>query len=422
MSEYQENPLYQEVLANPYDLEPRFVFADWLEEHGDQRCDVIRMQFRLENMTPGERGYSTLKTKARKLFKRVGGFGSVRGITSCKEEYRAGFVDRIELTPTRFRDHAAKLFSIAPLRRVRLKGVCKSFDKIASLTQLTQVCEVELKSTQIDDRNFRALAHSPFLTGLQSFSVHSDELTSAGRDIAQSTLLDNLESLLVSGRLIDDKSTAYIAEHAVSLKKLALRSRLSDESLYSIAKAPGLSSLNSLEIGTPWGSQAEFNEKALRHFAESSPGESPAAQPLRGFAIRGVQPGFARAFDGPRFSKLEELTVGSTRISDADFEAILNRLNNLNYMDCTYTNLGDGAMRLLADNPLLANLQKLYLSGNRISKKGVDSILASKHFNKSTKFYFNGNALKANEIDAIKERAGKTFGNFSRDSSYWYYG
>ncbi|MFT5525161.1 MAG: hypothetical protein ACI9HK_003127 [Pirellulaceae bacterium] len=408
-----ENPLYQEILANPGDLEPRLVFADWLEEHGDPRCEVIRLQYQIENNSPKQRGYTTLKAKERKLFKQVGGFGSIREITTSKEEYRAGFVEQIELTPTRFLKHAERIFARAPVRRVRLKGICKSFDKIANLSQLSRLCEMVIRNSRIDQPNFRAFIRSPHLTGLEKLSIHSDEITSPGRDLSETELLDHITALFLSGTFVDDTTTAHVANRAVALQQLSLRSQLSDASLRSIAGSAGLRSLELLKLGASWGIDNGFTESALRDF-----GQSEFVLPLKSLNLQGVQRGFERAFEEPRFSKLESLSIRWHVVQDGAFALLLSHLKNITYLDFTQTTISDDAMIALAKNPLLANLEKFYASGNRITLKGIEAVLDSQYFNKKTKFYLGGNPLGKADIIAIKHRAGKTFGNFNRDYEF----
>jgi len=47
------------IVESPSDNTPRLIFADWLEEHGGQeRCDFIRIQIRLDEIRPGPDEYA----------------------------------------------------------------------------------------------------------------------------------------------------------------------------------------------------------------------------------------------------------------------------------------------------------------------------------------------------------------------------
>ena len=47
-----EEEFLQQIVAAPEDVEPRLVYADWLEERGDPRGDFIRIQCELAEIDP----------------------------------------------------------------------------------------------------------------------------------------------------------------------------------------------------------------------------------------------------------------------------------------------------------------------------------------------------------------------------------
>ena len=53
-----ERPFVEAIVANPNDDELRLVYADWLEEHGDERAEWLRAEIvmrRLRNWSPDHR-------------------------------------------------------------------------------------------------------------------------------------------------------------------------------------------------------------------------------------------------------------------------------------------------------------------------------------------------------------------------------
>ena len=42
-----EQAFLQHILENPADWTARLVFADWLEEHGDPRSELLRLEYTL---------------------------------------------------------------------------------------------------------------------------------------------------------------------------------------------------------------------------------------------------------------------------------------------------------------------------------------------------------------------------------------
>jgi len=51
----EHDALYAAILAHPDDDGPRLVYADWLEEHGEQeRAEFIRVQCELATVPPSD--------------------------------------------------------------------------------------------------------------------------------------------------------------------------------------------------------------------------------------------------------------------------------------------------------------------------------------------------------------------------------
>src|SRR3954463_15181880 len=60
--------LLAEIVANPDDDLPRRVYADWLDENGDDdRAEFIRGQVRLAGMELWDEGYTSLDVRCRQL-------------------------------------------------------------------------------------------------------------------------------------------------------------------------------------------------------------------------------------------------------------------------------------------------------------------------------------------------------------------
>jgi uncharacterized protein (TIGR02996 family) len=70
----EQDAFLKEILANPADREVRLVFADWLEENGDPRGELIRLQIQLEEMKPGY-----VERRSPSLTLRIGHWLSTRG-------------------------------------------------------------------------------------------------------------------------------------------------------------------------------------------------------------------------------------------------------------------------------------------------------------------------------------------------------
>ncbi len=409
MTGIKSSPLYQQIIENPHDRELRLVFADWLEEEGDVRGQVVRMQCQLEDMQPGDRGYSTLRAKERKLYKQYGGFGHI-GFAS-KQEHKAGFVEWIEITPTRLLKHAEEIFKTAPIRELRLKGKSKKFDKLAKLPQLQQVRSLALKQSKIDDAALTAVVESPNLANLETFELHSDDALSIGSIVGRSALIENLKCLRLTSGNLNDQDVARLVERP-QLTSLQVGYALTDGSFQRIGEAGALRSLASLVVSQGWNATG-FSADGLESF-----GNSDFDEPLQELTLRPVDRGFGAALAAPRLRELRRLDISWTHVATEDVVSMTEHLGQLEELRLTETRLRDAAARALARSPILQNLKKVYLTGNQITVKGVEAILDSEFFSPKTEFHLSGNSLKATDITAIRARAGKSFGNMSREVAW----
>ena len=400
----EESPLFQEILAHPHDRELRLVFADWLEEQGDPRGELVRLQCQLENMTRSETGYSRLRARAGKLERQHGGFGDLKKVTIAKTELRGGFVERVEVTPTRWIKHAAEIIRTTPLRDLRLKGKSAKFAQIAEMPELGQLSALELRQSKIDNAGLETLLTSPHLAGLECLGLHGTECTSIGRVLSQSPLLTDLTTLELGGERISQHDVQLIAENSRQLRRLEIS--YAENSGFPDLATAGLKSLNFLDWNSGWD-EPSLTKKQLKQF-----GESEFDEPLHCLIIRPVEPRFAEALNGTRYQQLEELAVYYDALKTPDVASILSHLTGLTSLTLSSCGLRDAAARAIAKSPALASLKELKLTQNRITAKGVEAILKSEHILPETQLYLAGNPISEPEIRRLKKKLGRSFGNF----------
>jgi uncharacterized protein (TIGR02996 family) len=117
-----EEALFAGVLAAPDDDVPRLVYADWLEEHGQEdRAEYIRVQIERAGLPKTVPRYKECVRRERVLFARNKaawmepfqfwpGGGSVR--------FERGFVSIVKATTNYFKYNAEELWRRAPVREV----------------------------------------------------------------------------------------------------------------------------------------------------------------------------------------------------------------------------------------------------------------------------------------------------------------
>src|SRR5262249_53223602 len=105
-----EDFLIRAVIANPDDDGPRLIYADWLDENGQQeRADFIRIQCMGTRLAPGDERARLLR-RSRALLKKYGWQWAgplsqwIRWGT-----FRRGFLEEVTLPPGVYLDHATEI-------------------------------------------------------------------------------------------------------------------------------------------------------------------------------------------------------------------------------------------------------------------------------------------------------------------------
>jgi uncharacterized protein (TIGR02996 family) len=124
--------LLKAIIAHPAEDTPRLVYADWLQEQGQEvRAEFIRVQIDIEAYPPLDIGGGEtipspkqaavdLRRRIKELWDQVGGFGVPVGIGTSQVTWRRGFVESLEVTWDSWRDHAEAITKAHPIEKVKL--------------------------------------------------------------------------------------------------------------------------------------------------------------------------------------------------------------------------------------------------------------------------------------------------------------
>lgn len=154
------------IIANPADDAPRFMFADWLDEHGQaERAEFIRLQCELARIVdpnircgcPGvltlpECPWCHLRRREQELLDThsacwlEGIDGS--GILVPKADFRRGFVAELTCTAAQFRDYGAAILQVQPVEKVALTSFW-TLEELAELP-LPAMRDSSLKEVLLD--------------------------------------------------------------------------------------------------------------------------------------------------------------------------------------------------------------------------------------------------------------------------------
>jgi uncharacterized protein (TIGR02996 family) len=167
----ERDALLKAVCGNPDDDTPRLVFADWLQENGEEeRAEFIRVQIELArgavDVTLKERE-QTLFTANREEWEQP--FRQFEVANSFRNfifgvHFRRGFVWGISINDEQYRfvDNAAALFQLAPIERVNLFHKEQHAD-LSRCPELLRVKELLIDRAGFETEAIAALLRSKYL-------------------------------------------------------------------------------------------------------------------------------------------------------------------------------------------------------------------------------------------------------------------
>ncbi|VTR91941.1 leucine-rich repeat-containing protein typical subtype : Repeat-companion domain protein OS=Isosphaera pallida (strain ATCC 43644 / DSM 9630 / IS1B) GN=Isop_0537 PE=4 SV=1: LRR_6: LRR_6: LRR_6 [Gemmata massiliana] len=284
----ERDALLRAVCDTPDDDTPRLVFADWLQEHGDEaRAEFIRVQIALARGDASAR----LKEREQELFaahqevweqpfekfKAANSFrnliydvffhrGFIRALVICDEEKQ-------------FADHATEVFQLAPIQRITF------FHKwphaaSAECAELLRLKELRIYRAGFETKALGALLRSKSLLNVTRLELIADNdngyLTAEGIELlsrstalpalrhldlsynciwlailTEGDLIGQLESLKLRCTDIDDSGAEVLArcERLRSLTHLDLTAnRIGDRGLRALATSRNLPRLTTLDL------------------------------------------------------------------------------------------------------------------------------------------------------------------------------
>lgn len=113
--------LIKEILAKPFDDEPRLVYADWLEESGDvNRADFIRIQCECAGHRYWEPEYDGLMKQSEKLLKDNEAVWKKQLGIRARCYFQRGFIEGMTATPKMLLGLDPTIFSRTPIMSLQL--------------------------------------------------------------------------------------------------------------------------------------------------------------------------------------------------------------------------------------------------------------------------------------------------------------
>jgi len=411
----------QTIIDEPDNDNHRLVLADFLEERGDPRAEMIRLQFQLKEMDRSDSKRAKLRTRELKLLRTHGGFGSIpKGVKI--RQWHGGFIDEIELTLARFMSLGDEIFSSSPVRSVILTANTKRFKKMLNLKFLPKLQRVIFKNNHLPDEELAEFLKLPALKNIRELSVRNqDSGNLIVETICEMPHFENLDALEVSGMSVDDNAALAITNSTTlgPLTSLQLGQAITEIGTEAIAKCQNLGNLKFLEL------HGRFGFVGIEHLHDSTFRETLESTELlfNGWASQFVSRDAPMSSPDNAFHavnplpRLKSLSIGH-ELTDQVLMNIAKHYETLESLDLSNNALTDRGVETLADSPLLANLKRFVLTQNGVTLRGVDSLVSSEHWSGKTKLYLTGNNIDRQGRAMLREKYGKTFGNLAQDWAF----
>ena len=222
-----------DILEHSEDDTPRLVYADWLQDSGqDDRATFIRLQVERSRCPDEGETARALRQQAEQLLRThwsewvrplaglVGdepGEGWLRGAyhPESLSRFRRGFVSLLDMHAGRFLRCAAELFRLAPIRHLRLRHAAEVAAELASCPYLRWLDGLEFidyYSSPIDPAAMAHLAGSPYLGRLRYLGLYKNHLGDEGVEhLARSTWLAGIEVMELGDNGLSSRGVTSLA-------------------------------------------------------------------------------------------------------------------------------------------------------------------------------------------------------------------
>lgn len=396
--------LYRAILDNPDDDTLRLIYADALEEEGDdRRAAFIRSQVRLAAIPE----YDPAWFKARRLESDLLAAAIdadelhhlPEGLSWSEEPFRRGFPAAIEApSASAFLNAADDMFSRAPIESLDLEvaqlGEAQGFASSQWRHRLVRMSVTHGFSGPAARKWFGDTAYERLRELHIGAGLTTDRTC---RAIVRSRVFNQLTALASPGnnRLVEELTQL---DDPPPLRKLELaRSRLTADELSSLASSRIVNTIEELDVSdSPLGIEGI---DALSRIPR-----------LRSLNLSGtrLERETARALcDSDMFSGLRRLNLSYLMTPAAAEElAGSSRAANLGVLSLAYNQLADEGVFALAASPYLKGLMSLDLSNNGIGDAGATALLDSPHLTGLLVLNLAFNPISAEVQDRLLDRFG----------------
>jgi uncharacterized protein (TIGR02996 family) len=366
----------RDILERPEDDSVRLIYADWLQDHGEQdRAEFIRLQCERARRgpdAPPEKREETLLKKHRVAWEK-----EIPAWARRQVRFERGFIVHIQCTARDFLAGSDGLFRRAPVQSIEFRTYSERTRELAACPELSRLRELTFDGWHGDHLRpggARAFFRSPHLAGLRVLNLAASRLGPTGiQALADCPHLAGLTRLELNGNDLGPKGAAALAgsSHLTSLTHLNLGyNRIGDRGFAALASSPTLRRLTDLEV---W-------DNALTDRSTQALAEAPWMLTSLSLARNPIGNAGARWLASSKhLSHLTTLVLSETYLTAAGVRALAGspHLAGLQQFDLEDNPLGDEGALALAASPHLGSLVRLNLRDTGVRDEGALALAAS---------------------------------------------
>ena len=352
-----EQGFIRAIVENPDDDVHRLIFADWLEERGDDaavaRAEFIRVQVERGRPDADELQLARGWVREQELLASHEN-GWVAPLRPWVREWRfgRGFVEWVRIPADYALNAGRRVFEQTPVRHARFNEATEHVAGLAAVRELARLRSLDLGYNLLNAEAVKPLAAAEHLTLLESLNLACNPLGNAGAAAVAAASLPHLGELHL------------------------YRTQLGPAGLEALLHARGWPGFVVLDL-------------------HSNPLHSEGTTAL------------ARS---PRIALLTSLDLGDTQSGDAGGLALAESpyLGNLKYLNLSHYRLTDAGAEALAAARSLHALEELHLTGNDLSDAGALALARSSALVRLRRLHLRFNPLYSQHARrALRDRFGE---------------
>lgn len=195
INDEMELDLLRQVVAEPDDLAPRLVCADWYDEQGDPRGEFIRLQLQLARRDLNDTDRAVLRNREAELLHenvrrwnaplhRLLYRGGLKDRVGSRRKairgwsYRRGFVEELSVDARTYARYALLLSELGPIHRLHLFDVSQrdAIEEVANCPSLRSVRSLAFRDAGLHVGHLHRLAGSPHIERLAEIDIRGTRL------------------------------------------------------------------------------------------------------------------------------------------------------------------------------------------------------------------------------------------------------